>query len=271
MKAPSLLHVEHLVLAAAASVALALPAVDARAGQPCEDKPLRPETAMRALDLALRTARALDASGADVVLVARVGQDLSRHGLRYSHAGWAVRESPGAPWRVVHKLNACGTSSAALYRQGLAEFFLDDLHAYEAGLAVPTPAVQVALKPVLLDNTRSAALHHAPYSMLAYPWAVRYQQSNQWALETLALAMEPAVATREQAQGWLRLKGYTPTTVRVSAVTRLGARMTRANVEFDDHPDERRYAGRIDTVSVESIHEFLLRAGLAGPVMVVGR
>jgi hypothetical protein len=226
---------------------------------------------MRALDLALRTARALDASGADVVLVARVGQDLSRHGLRYSHAGWAVRESPGAPWRIVHKLNACGTSSAALYRQGLAEFFLDDLHAYEAGLAVPTPAVQVALKPVLLDNTRSAALHHAPYSMLAYPWAVRYQQSNQWALETLALAMEPAVATREQAQGWLRLKGYTPTTVRVSAVTRLGARMTRANVEFDDHPGERRYAGRIDTVSVESIHDFLLRAGLAGPVMVVGR
>ena len=39
--------------------------------------------------------------------------------------------------------------------------------------------------------------------MLAYPWSTRYQQSNQWAIETLAYAMEPTSITRERAQAWL--------------------------------------------------------------------
>ena len=45
------------------------------------------------------------------------------------------------------------------------------------------------LLPVLRDNTAAARLHEPRYNMLAYPWATRYQQSNQWALETLAGAM----------------------------------------------------------------------------------
>jgi hypothetical protein len=241
----------------------------AHAGQPCEVRPLRPDTAARALELAQRTARTLDASGADVVVLARVGQDLSRHGLRYSHLGYAVREAPGKPWRVVHKLNQCGTPTAALYRQGLAEFFLDDLHAYEAAVTVPTPDLQASLKPLLLDDARAATLHTARYNMVAYPWSTRYQQSNQWALETLALAAEPTATSRERAQAWLRFKGYEPTTLRVSTVTRLGARLTQAHVEFDDHPGERRFAGRIDTVTVESVHQFMQRTGLAGPVKLV--
>ncbi|KAB2899078.1 MAG: DUF2145 domain-containing protein, partial [Burkholderiaceae bacterium] len=38
-----------------------------------------------------RTARALDASGAQVVVLGRAGQDLSKYGLRYSHLGWAYK------------------------------------------------------------------------------------------------------------------------------------------------------------------------------------
>ena len=68
---------------------------------------------------------------------------------------------------------------------------------------------------------------------------------------------------RERAQAWLRLKGYQPTTLRVDALTRLGARVGMAHVAFDDHPNHKRYADRIETVTADSVFEWLPRAGLA--------
>jgi hypothetical protein len=99
--------------------------------------------------------------------------------------------------------------------------------------------------------------------MLAYPWAQRYQQSNQWAIETLARAEVPTARSREQAQGWLRAMGFEPTVLRLGALTRLGARVTAANIAFDDHPNEKRFADRIETVGADSVFEWLQRAGLA--------
>jgi len=248
-------------------VALAAAACAAHAGRACENKPPRADNVARALALAERTAASLDASGAQVVVLARAGQNLSEYGLRYSHFGFAYRD--GAAWRVVHKLNHCGTAHAALYRQGLAEFFLDDLDRYEAAAVVPAPEVQAHLLPALRDNARVATLNTPAYSMVAYPWAQTYQQSNQWALETLAMVEEPAVRTREQAQAWLKLKGYTPTTLHLSAFKRLGARMTAANIAFDDHPNEKRFTDRIETVTVDSVFAWLNRSGLGGTVQVI--
>lgn len=252
-----------LLLAAAMAGAM----TGAQAGRPCEAKAPSAWAVQRSLELAQRTRQALDASGAQVVLLARAGQDLSRYGLSWSHVGWAYRSDAG--WRVVHKLNACGSASATLYRQGLGEFFLDDLFRHEAAYAVPAPAVQARLLPLLRDDAAAARLHVADYSMVAYPWAQRYQQSNQWAIETLALAEEPAATTRRQAQAWLQLKGYEPTALRVGALTRLGARVGSANIAFDDHPNEKRFADRIETVTADSVFAWLPRAGLAGPATVV--
>jgi hypothetical protein len=261
-------------LAALALSVAALWAAPARAGQTCEERPLAVHEVQRAMALAERTAQALEASGARVVVLARAGQDLSRHGLRYSHLGFAYRDEAAAPeggtrpvWRVLHKLNHCGTARGDVYRQGLGEFFLDRLHRHEAGLAVLAPEAQQALAPLLRDNARSTRWHEPRYSMLAYPWAQRYQQSNQWAIETLAGALEPQAATRRQAQAWLQLRGYEPTALRVNAFTRLGARVGSAHIAFDDHPDAQRYADRIDTVTVDSVFLWLERSGLAQPVL----
>ena len=260
-------------LRAAATAALALvtglAAVPAQAGQNCTEKPPSVEQIRRSLDLAVKTVRWLDGSGAKLVVIARRGQNLDRYGLRYSHLGYVYRDEAAQAWRVVHKLNQCGTAESALYRQGLAEFFSDDLYDFEAGLVVPTPAVQDALRPLLQDNTRAAVLHHKPYSMVSYPWAQRYQQSNQWALETLACAVEPSACDRTRAQAWLQFKGYQPTTLNLSAGQRLGARVGSANVAFDDHPSARRFSDRIDTVTVDSVFAFLPRAGLAGAPQTV--
>ncbi len=254
---------------AAALLALALQG--AHAGRSCEAKPPNAANVQRAMTLAETTARRLDASGAQVVVLARAGQDLGKYGLRWSHLGWAYRDtSAGRPvWRVVHKLNQCGSDTAALYRQGLGEFFLDDLHEYAAGVAIPTAEVQARMLPLLKDNARVAQLHTRAYNMVAYPWAQTYQQSNQWAIETLALAMDGVAWSRSAAQTWLRAKGYEPTTLRIDAFTRLGARVSAANVAFDDHPSSKRFSDRIETVTVDSVFAWLERSRLAAPMMVV--
>ena len=90
-----------------------------------------------------------------------------------------------------------------------------------------------------------------------------YQQSNQRALETLALAMERAACTRQRAQAWMQCTGHEPTTLRLNAMTRLGARMTAANVAFDDHPNDKRFSDRIETMTADSRFGWLSRAGLA--------
>ncbi|MET0351739.1 MAG: DUF2145 domain-containing protein, partial [Rhizobacter sp.] len=100
------------------------------------------------------------------------------------------------------------------------------------------------------------------YSMLAYVWGKKYQQSNQWAIETLALAEDPDASSRDRAQSWLNLKGYKPGTVHLSTFQRLGARVTQANIAFDDHPDKYRYSGRIFTVTADSVFQWLERSGL---------
>jgi hypothetical protein len=104
---------------------------------------------------------------------------------------------------------------------------------------------------------------------VSYPWAVRYQQSNQWAMETLAATQVPAPASRERAQAWLKVQGYEPTVLRIGPLTRLGGRITAANIAFDDHPNEKRFSDRIETVTVDSVFQWMRRSGLAGDTVVL--
>jgi hypothetical protein len=251
----------------AVAAALATFAVAAHAGRSCERKPPKADAIQRSMQLAEHTAARLDESGAQVVALARIGQNLAEYGVRYSHFGFAYRDN--GRWRVVHKLNQCGTAHAAVYRQGLGEFFLDDLYEYEAAVVIPTPEIQARLLPVLRDNARLAQLNTPAYSMVAYPWAQTYQQSNQWALETFAMAQDPAAVSRQRAQAWLQWQGYTPTTLHLSPLKRLGGRLTAANIAFDDHPNEKRFTDRIDTVTVDSVFAWLNRTGMGAPVRVI--
>lgn len=257
----------------AAAIGFAAPAF---AGRACESGQVSPATIERGLRLAQRTHETLEAAHArdrvQVVLLARAGQNLTKYGLHWSHLGIAYRtQGPaGQPaWRVLHKLNHCGTGEAAVYRQGLGEFFLDDLWRYQAAWVVPSAPAQAALLALLQDERRALRLHHRPYSIVSYAWGRRYQQSNQWALETFASALAPSAATRPAAQEWLRAAGYEPATLRIGPLTRLGGRMGAANVAFDDHPHDKRFADRIETVSVESVFSWLQRAGFAGAPVVL--
>lgn len=259
-------------LALLLALGAALIAGAAHAGRSCENKPLTADAMAQGLNLAQRTAQALDAEyrqhGTQLVLLARQGQDLSKYGLVYSHYGWAYR-TPGGVWRVAHKLNECGTAGGHIYRQGLGQFFLDDLWRYEAAIQVPTPAVQQALLAFLTQPT-ALRLQSEPYSMVSYAWGLKYQQSNQWATETLAAALNPdLIQNRAQAQGWLKAQGYEPGALVIRALSRLGGRMTMANIAFDDHPNDQRFASRIETVTVDSVARWLERSQLAEPLRVL--
>ena len=90
--------------AALAWAAIALATMPAHAGRPCDEQPQQAGDVARGLQLAERTARALDATGAQVLLLARAGQDLRQYGLRWSHLGLVYRESPPAsPERWVRR------------------------------------------------------------------------------------------------------------------------------------------------------------------------
>ena len=121
------------LIGACLALALAL-GNTAYAGRSCEgEHPPKAITVERGLAMAERAYKALEASGERVVVLARAGQDLGKYGLRYSHLGFAYQQpdgNGGHVWRVLHKLNQCGTGSADIYRQGLGEFFLDDLSAF---------------------------------------------------------------------------------------------------------------------------------------------
>lgn len=262
-------------LAAAALLAIAglAHAGLAHAGQQCEDQPLTAEDMTKGMTLAHRTQEALDASGAEVVLLARAGQDLSEYGLRWSHLGLAYKTKlpdGGSTWRVVHKLNHCGTAGADIYRQGLGEFFLDRPYRYEGAFAVLSPQMQKALLPLLSNDSRAVAMHHPRYNMLAYPWALDYQQSNQFVTETLAAAAAPGeVFGRLQAQQWLQRNSYEPTNLHLSAAQRLGARVSMANVAFDDHPTLSRATRNIRTTTADSVFAWAARRNLtAAPQFV---
>ena len=135
----AILKVKFSARAVAVGAALWWVTVSAQAGRSCEAAAPTVNTVQRAMQLAEHALQKLDQSGAQVVLLARIGQDLSGYGLRYSHFGFAYKPAEGAAWRVVHKLNQCGTATADIYRQGLGEFFLDDMFEYEAAMVVPSP------------------------------------------------------------------------------------------------------------------------------------
>ena len=74
--------------------------------------------------------------------------------------------------------------------------------------------------------------------------------------------------------GWLYLitctfTGYEPTALRLGPLTRLGGRMSAANVAFDDHPDAKRFTDRIETVTVDSVFSWMNRTRLGGAPVVL--
>lgn len=244
--------------------ALVLTAGTAVAGRSCEEKPIDPVKTTVAFDTALSLGKALDASGQKLVVLARRGQDLEKYGVTFSHAAFAVKDD-GA-WLVYHDLNLCGTAVSKLFVQGLAEFLADDLLSQEVAVVMPETWLQDRLIQVLSSKEEQFRMHRADYSAVAYPYALKYQNSNGWLLETYArAASEVLLPGRTEAQSWLKAAGYVPSVIELGTFTRLGARMFKANVAFDDQPPELRWNGKITASTGDSVLRFVAKGAMTQP------
>lgn len=241
-----------------AILCLLLLPLHAVAGTACSEKQPTADTVQKAFQLATKTREALDASGAQVALLGRAGQDLSKYNLRFSHMAFVWRDHPQGRWLTVHELNQCGTAVSALYNEGLANFFFDDMFAWDALIVTPSVELQAKIVERLSKPKQLLNMHQPRYNMVAYPFSTQYQNSNQWVLEVLADAMRNAQqADRGASQAWLKQNGYQPSMLNIPAIHRLAGRMFKANVAFDDHPNKERYAGKIEVVSVDSVSNFI--------------
>ncbi len=158
---------------------------------------------------------ALETSGAQLALVSRSGLDLSRFGQRYSHAGLSLRASEHTPWSIRQLYYACDEARPRIFDQGLAGFVLGLNNPDRGFLSVvlmPKAEADLLESSALNKQTALQALG-AQYSANAFAFSTRYQNCNQWVIETMASAwggLPGGASTRAQAQSWLLDQGYQP-------------------------------------------------------------
>lgn len=213
----------------------------------------------RLLRFAAVVREALAGSGAEVALIARAGTDLSRFGLRYSHAGVALADGLDMPWAVRQLYYACAEGQPRLFDQGLAGFVsgTDDASVGYVRLLLLPPEAAAPLAAAARDKALALGLLNARYSANAYPFSTRYQNCNQWIAELLAAATA-GTTTREEAQAWLQREGYAPVPVYASPWLMLAGRFVPW-LHFDDHPAAQLDAGAVQTSLPDSLEAFALR------------
>lgn len=274
--------------AAAAFVALAAVAPPVHAGALAFCDPPAPLDAVqqdRLLRFAAVIKDELDRSGASVALAARAGLDLGRWGQRYSHAGVSLRASPNGRWSVRQLYFDCDEKRPRLFDQGMAGFVAGAAGPVlgHVSVVLPPPAEAVRLEAAALDGRRALRLLGAAYSANAYPFAVRYQNCNQWVAELLAIAwggLDAAdgpplaagtaadaaapstapggdAALRGAAQHWLRDQGYEPVTFELGSAVWvwLAGRLPWLNT--DDHPDADLAKSRLHVSMPVAIESFV--------------
>ena len=224
--------------------------------------PMSAQQQDRLLSFAALIKRELDRSGESVALISRSGTDLSRFGLRYSHAGVSLKASDNAPWSVRQLYYACDEERPRLYDQGLSGFLFatDDPTVGYVSIVLLGATEAAALESAALDRARALRLLAATYSANAYPFSLRYQNCNQWVAELLATAwgsLEDRQDLRERAQGWLAQHGYTPPAIDVGSHWLMIAAPFVPLIHLDDHPQQDLYALRVRTSLPRAIEAFV--------------
>ena len=214
----------------------------------------------------------LENSGAPMALIARSGLDLSRFGMRYSHAGFSLKASPNTPWSVRQLYYACDERRPRIFDEGLTGFLLgtdDPSVGYVSVVFMPTVEAG-ELERAALDNARALQLLNATYSANAYAWGLRYQNCNQWVIELLATAwggLDDRADPRAQAQRWLAARDYAPSRFEVGNRALMWAGAFVPWLHSDDHPDDD-ITQMVYRVSMPASIEGFVRATVPGATRV---
>ena len=189
----------------------------------------------------------LEDSDARLALVARSGLDLSRFGVRYSHAGVSLQQGLGAAWAVRQLYYDCDEAKPRLFDQGVSGFVLglsDPAAGYVSVVTLPEPEA-AALERAVLDRPQALQALGTRYSANAHAFSVAYQNCNQWVAEMLAAAWGPppdpqgsgtVEGRRLHAQAWLAQQGYQPSVFAVGFRPLMWLSRLIPYLHEDDHP-----------------------------------
>jgi hypothetical protein len=203
----------------------------------------------------------LERSGGSLALVARSGLDLSRFQMRYSHAGISLRANPNGPWSVRQLYYDCDERRPRIFDQGIAGFVVgagDPSIGYFS--VVLLPGAETEVERIVQDNRQVLRLLGGTYSANAYPFALRYQNCNQWVAELMAAAwggLQGPENLRERAQAWLGRAAYRPSPMTVRPRALVFAAPFVPWVQVDDHPEEARRAAVFEVSMPAALEEFV--------------
>ena len=226
----------------------------------CRPKQMSVESFENASRLGISLVQTLERLNPKVAIVGRAGTDLTKYGLRYSHAGLVFRDHPKGRWMFTHLLVRCGEKYSNLYDEGPITFFSDNPHKYEAILAIPNPSLQQELERLLLAG-KARNLHEQRYNVIANPDQPIFQNSNQWVLEMIAVAKSIHLPPdqRKNAVTLATEYGYQPDEFKIGFFKRAFAPLVNPHIHFQDQGDEAIKQGKFRVVTVRSIFDFLKR------------
>ena len=149
------------------------------------------------MDFSKKVERTLAAQGARVALLARMGRPLAEmpEGMRFTHVGFAVyseittrdgRTLPGYSIYNLYQRDAQPDVSDLV--QDFPVDFFAGVAQLEAGIIIPSPALQKRLLEVIASPTY-AALHDPHYSLIANPYTLGRQNCTEFVLDVLHAAI----------------------------------------------------------------------------------
>jgi hypothetical protein len=224
------------------------------AGRSCQPAVPSAQAQEQAAIAANKVQQALEQSGKDIAIIARIGQDLSEHGLVYSHAAFVLKKDES--WTVIHLLNQCGTDNGGIFTEGLQGFFLDTPLRYQSKLVFLDDQLGQKISAALQQH-QGNAVFESRYSVIARPGSTKRQNSTAWLLENIAAASGNLQDSREEARLVLKQMRYAPDRIHIPYSQRIAGGLFSANAVFTDHPLSTRLSGDYPVTTVRSIFRFL--------------
>ncbi|MBE7637616.1 DUF2145 domain-containing protein [Sneathiella sp. P13V-1] len=231
---------------------------------PCKPPEIKTEAFLKANKQSQSLLKELNNSNTNLVLVSRIGSDISSKGLKYTHMGVFWRGDVSDSWKVTHLLNFCESSNSDIYEQGILDFYMDDPFKYDTLITIPQEKLRKELHEIIRTGDYKTVVVKK-YNMIANPRSETYANSNQFILEMIGMAQGRLngrqIMDRKDAQDVLQENAFKGSVIRVRFFEALFGGLFKENVTFKDHPTASKEQGRFEFVSVKSVVEYLMKSG----------
>ena len=178
---------------------------------------------------------ALRADDVQLAIVSRSGQKREKlpPGVMFTHSAF-FRRNPAGGYDVYNLYHGEEDRLTSSLVTDTPADFLRLLQERDAGLLIPTPAMQARLHAFLISPDY-AAVHQPAYSLISNPLDLRYQNCNEFMLYAVASAVWDT--TEREVLRERIAEAVEPTVLDVSPVRRHFGPMIDERLILDDHGD----------------------------------